>query len=78
MNDLDQKTPLMNKSLRTIPPGFLRGLRLPTDPIENDATFSFEADGSYVLEEQSVVRVFFQKFLSIITLVSERERTCAT
>ena len=78
VNDLDQKTPLTNKSLRTIPPGFLRGLRLPTDPIENDDTFSFEADGSYVLEEQGIVRMVSQKLLSIITLALERERTCAT
>ena len=57
VNDLDQKTSLMIEGLRTVPPGFLRGLHLPTDPIGNDETFSLEVDGSYVLEEQGMVRV---------------------
>jgi hypothetical protein len=54
--DLNQKT-LPNKGLRTIPPGFIRGLRLPTDPVESDEIFSPEPDGSYMLEEHSMVRI---------------------
>jgi hypothetical protein len=80
VNDLNQKTPLTDTCLRTIPPGFVRGLRLPTDPIENDETFSLELDGSYMLEEHCMARIdlHHRELVNVDQHILEREPTGTT
>lgn len=66
VDNFNQKTPLTKQGLRTIPPGFVRGLRLPNDFRDNDEILSFEADGSHMSEEQCIVRTkFISEILSI-------------
>lgn len=67
VDDSNQKSFLNDKGLRTIPPGFVRGLRLPKDSAEDDQVFSLEVESS---SEQCMVRMnSFVKTLSITVML---------